>query len=158
MPPSQSISGEQSTAAEDAADAAVASAKTAAAALALKDVSIDVAPASPVGAASEPRLAAAATKAGAAEPALPAVSMGRVLSVDSGKWPVYALAVLSAAVTGGAMPCFSIVFSRITSVYYVGSDADLSQKTLYYMGAFFGALVHHFDFAVGDTSIRHLSS
>jgi len=71
----------------------------------------------------------------AAEPDLPAVPFKRVFAYQRPELWHMLLATLSAGVAGAAMPSFSILFSRMTNVFY-SSTADIQNNTAAYCGYF----------------------
>jgi ABC-type multidrug transport system fused ATPase/permease subunit len=71
----------------------------------------------------------------ASEPDLPAVPFKRVFAYQRPELWHMVLATLSAGIAGAAMPSFSILFSRMTNVFY-SSTADIERNTAAYCGYF----------------------
>lgn len=71
------------------------------------------------------------------EPVYPPVKSSRVWAFQKPEMPHLVLAVLSAAVAGASMPAFSIIFARMTAVFYNPDSAVIREETPRYMGWFF---------------------
>lgn len=68
---------------------------------------------------------------------LPAVPFSRVWAYQRPEALHLAGAIFCAMLAGASMPCFSIIFSRVMTVYYNPDTAQMQSDTLIYMGYFF---------------------